>query len=40
MKEQEITGEQFKKILDSVLDEDLESILVKSFGGDKCQSKK
>ena len=40
MNEQEITGEQFKKVMESILDEDLESILVKSFGGDKCQSKK
>ena len=40
MNEPKVTGEQFKKIMDLILDVKTSSVLVKSFEGDKCQSKK
>ena len=40
MNEPKVTGEQFKKVLESILDVKTSSVLVKSFEGDKCQSKK
>ncbi len=40
MNEQKVTEEQFLKIMESILDNKTGEILVKSFEGDKCQSKK